>query len=187
MGYCRAGFTEIVGVDIHPQPHYPFQFIQADALSFPLNGYDVIHASPPCQQYSVTRGLHGREHPDLLPAVRKRLQECEGLWVIENVIGAPIENGIVLCGSMFGLKIRRHRHFESNVLLFSPAPCQHQEGAWSITGHTVEYMKDRKRIIGTVEIAKSAMGINWMNGRELTQSIPPAYTEWVGRQLLEIL
>ncbi len=99
MGYHRAGF-EVVGVDIVDQPNYPFEFHQADAMIYPLDGFDAIHASPPCQAYS-TISPHGKEYPDLYRATRDRLIAHGGVWVIENVIGAPYRSGFILCGSMF--------------------------------------------------------------------------------------
>jgi len=126
VGYARAGF-EVVGVDCVAQPRYPFRFYQADALTFPLDGFDVIHASPPCQVYSVTSALWQRKHPDLLPFVRSRLWASGNLFVIENVMGAPLPGAIVLCGTMFGLRVFRHRLFESNLLLFALAPVSMRE------------------------------------------------------------
>src|SRR5262252_358856 len=124
MGYWRAGF-DVTGVDVVPQPSYPFTFVQADALAYPLDGFDAVHASPPCQAYSVATGNARRgDHVDLYEPVRRRL-EASGLpWVIENVIGAPYRQGVVLCGSMFGLRVRRHRNFEASFLMLAPA-CDH--------------------------------------------------------------
>lgn len=185
MGYARAGF-DVVGVDIQPQPRYPFRFIQADALDFPLAGFDVVHASPPCQLYSRTHHLWKREHPDLIPAIRQKLQIWGGHWILENVPGAPMQQGVILCGTMFNLKVFRHRYFESNLMLFAPGSCFHQGNVkrWrqktgeyiSVTGHDFRH-----------DEASQAMGIDWMNNRELSQAIPPAYTEWVGRQVMEVL
>lgn len=124
MGYYRAGFDEIVGVDIKPQPRYPFTFIQADAMTFPLDGFDAIHASPPCQHYSVTKILHKNEHPDLYGIVKERLIKNACPYILENVIGAPYNSGIVLCGSMFGLGVWRHRNFETNFGILAPS-CEH--------------------------------------------------------------
>lgn len=185
VGYARAGF-EVVGVDCQAQPHYPFRFHQADALTFPLDGFDVIHASPPCQAYSVTSALWRREYPDLLPLVRARLWASDKLFVIENVIGAPLPGAIVLCGTMFGLRVFRHRLFESNLLLFAPGPCKHEgnvkrwrqkTGAYiSVVGHDFRH-----------DEASQAMGIDWMTNRELSQAIPPAYTGWIGWQLMQVV
>src|SRR5512146_881208 len=107
MGYHRACF-EVVGVDINPQPHYPFEFHQADALTYPLDGFDVIHASPPCQDYTIASLYHrmnGKTYPDLIEPTRKHLMRSSSVWVMENVPGAPLINPIMLCGSMFGLEV----------------------------------------------------------------------------------
>ena len=121
MGYHRAGF-EVVGVDIKPQPHYPFEFHQADAMTYPLEGFDAIHASPPCQGYSphvssessAWAGTRGKDEPRLIGAVRERL--VGHAYVIENVVGArrELRGPLLLCGTMFGLPIARHRLFEMN-------------------------------------------------------------------------
>ena len=184
MGYAWAGF-EVIGVDSELQPHYPFPFVQADALDFPLDGFDVVHASPPCQHYSCTQRLWKREHPDLVPAVRDKLQAWGGFWIIENVPGAPMQHGVILCGTMFNLKVFRHRYFESSVLLFAPGPCRHRghvkrwghkTGAYiSVVGHDFRH-----------DEASQAMGIDWMNNQELSQAIPPIYTAWLGQQLIEL-
>jgi len=181
VGYARAGF-DVIGVDIMAQPRYPYSFVQADALTFPLDGFDVIHASPPCQLYSVTSSIWHRDYPDLLPLVRSRLWESGKPFVIENVVGAPLPGAILLCGTMFGLDVLRHRLFESNVLLFAPGACQHRgtvkEGQYvSVFGKGgCGYTKER---------GSRAMGIEWMTVRELSQAIPPVYTEWVGRQVVQ--
>lgn len=199
MGYHRAGF-EVVGVDIEPQPHYPFEFVQADALSFPLDGFDAIHASPPCQAYSALSSLHDTEYPDLYQQVRELLIATGRPWVIENVIGAPYRSGIVLCGSMFPPplnRIRRHRNFESSHLMMPP-PCQHRDqpalvGIYGASdgsypeGFKHPGKKRGPRQATTIE-AREVMGMPWAVQRgELTQAIPPAYTEWIGTQLLAVL
>ncbi len=182
-GYAAAGF-EVTGVDILPQPRYPYRFMQADALGFPLDGFDVIHASPPCQYYSVTSSLWQREHPDLVPWIRAWLWASGKPFVLENVIGAPLPGSLLLCGTMFGLGVLRHRLFESNVLLFAPGACHHQgtvkEGYYvTVFGKGGSgYTKAR---------GSQAMGIDWMTVRELSQAIPPAYTEWIGRQVMGVV
>jgi DNA (cytosine-5)-methyltransferase 1 len=137
VGYHRAGF-EVVGVDLHPQPHYPFEFHQADAMTYPLDGFDAIHASPPCQAYSVANNIHGRaDHPMLIPSVRERLLATGLPYVIENVPRGPLINPVTLCGLTFGLNVKRHRLFESNVFMLSP-PCTGHVGDWLLVfGHTV--------------------------------------------------
>jgi DNA (cytosine-5)-methyltransferase 1 len=189
MGYHRAGF-EVVGVDIAPQPRYPFAFVQADALEYCVargHEFDVIHASPPCQGYSRMRHLPwlaGREYPLLIPVTRLTLQQTGKLWVIENVSDAPL-NGAELCGAALGLPIVRHRRFESNILLLFP-PCP----SHPVLFHGGANMRKYGQGSGVTGLAdeqnpREAMGIDWMTGMELRQAIPPAYTEYIGRQLLE--
>lgn len=195
MGLHRAGF-EVVGVDIKPQPNYPFEFHQADALTFPLDGFDFIWASPPCQGYTALRHAPGtRGAPMLIHHVRHRMP-ANVPWVIENVEEAKrdMRKPVVLCGSMFGLeaqgcRLQRHRLFESNFPLFAPE-CQHDErpviGVYG--GHS------RKRAAsaggrGTKDVwegghktaASEALGIDWMTLNEMSESIPPAYAEFIGR------
>lgn len=143
MGYHRAGF-DMTGVDIRPQPRYPFRFIQADALEYLSSHgqeYDAIFASPPCQAYSVLKHLARHGHPMLIEDLRGVLQATGKPYVIENVIGAPVRFPLLLCGSMFrlqttcGAQLRRHRLFESNLLLMSPGPCQHGELTRAVNGH----------------------------------------------------
>lgn len=192
MGYARAGF-DVVGVDIKPQPRYPFEFIQADALTFPLDGFDAIHASPPCQTYSAMRNSWNarKDHPDLLPATRARLAAAGVPYVIENVPGAPMAPLFLMCGSAFGLgipgyQLRRHRWFEVSGAWFLSPPCQHRGPVIGIYG---DHGRDRRRKEGfgryfSLDERKQAMGIDWMARDELDQAIPPAYTEYVGEQLL---
>ncbi len=182
MGYHRAGF-EVVGVDIKPQPRFPFEFHQADALTFPLDGFDVIHASPPCQAFTNARVIHGREHPDLLTPTRERLNASGKPWVIENVPGSPMRADFILCGTMFGLRspagqLIRHRWFEAHepMLALTP-PCMHSGATVSVFGHG-------GHIYHGVEDWRIVMDIDWMARDELAQAIPPAYTEWIGRQLI---
>lgn len=196
MGYHRAGFTEIVGVDIKPQKNYPFTFVQADAMTYPLDGFDAIHASPPCQAYSVATPNDRRHlHPDLLAATRARLQASGLPWVIENVPGSPMRSDFVLCATQFGLPMVRHRQFEMeprppHVLL---PPCQHVAIPLQVTGHgTNSWIRAKRKAAGlpkdqTIHEAREAMGINWMTRNELSQAIPPAYTEFIGRHLLTAL
>lgn len=196
-GYYLAGFCP-TGVDIKPQPHYPFAFIQADAMTFPLDGFAAIHASPPCQAYSVTRhSWNARsDHPDLLPETRDRLRRAGLPYVIENVPGAPMAPLLMMCGSSFGLgtgeyQLRRHRWFEpsAGVWFLSP-PCQHSGPVIGIYG---DHGRDRRRSSPrfgryfTMAERREAMGIDWMTRDELDQAIPPAYTEYIGRQLLEMI
>ena len=179
MGYHRAGF-EVVGVDLHPQQHYPFEFHQADALTFPLGDFDAIHASPPCQAYSEIQRITQNAHkwPDLLAPIRARLASQSAPWVIENVVGAPLRVDILLCGSQFGLGMIRHRVFElSWEFPFGLLPpCDHggMYDPWHREG------TDQLRQMG------KAMGIDWMGRRdEVREAIPPAYTQFIGEQLLQ--
>lgn len=194
MGYHRAGF-DVVGVDICAQPHYPFEFHQADAMTFPLDGFDAIHASPPCQRYS-TATADKSKHPDLYVATRERLMKHGTPWAIENVIGAPYHFGIVLCGTMFGLEadgewLRRHRNFETSWLMLQPQ-CQHRTDKRTVTiaGHGfLREAKDcgRHSRQATFQTCQSLMGIDWMTRQELVQAITPAYTFFIGKQMAEFL
>jgi DNA (cytosine-5)-methyltransferase 1 len=191
MGYSRAGF-EVVGVDIRPQPRYPFEFHQADALTFPLDGFDAIHASPPCQRYTALRSVFdSSKYADLVEPVRHRLTAWGGPWVIENVVGAPIRRDLILCAAPFGLRSYRHRIFESNVPLWNPEHPRHtvrvnrrkknRRGHWDAGGFVT--------VVGDIGsyVGPEAMGIDWMTGNELSQAIPPAYTQFIGEQLIEHL
>jgi len=186
MGYHRAGF-DVTGVDIAPQPSYPFTFVQADALAYPLDGFDVVHASPPCQAYSVLGNFGHDDYPDLYAAVRARIAAGRVPWAIENVPGAPYRQGVVLCGSMFGLQVRRHRNFETSHLLLSPQ-CRHdtQPRTFTVCGHSGGVLALR-RPTGSADDWRRAMGIDWTTRDELAQAVPPAYTEWIGRELLAVL
>jgi DNA (cytosine-5)-methyltransferase 1 len=192
VGYHRAGF-DVVGVDNRPQPRYPYEFHQADALTYPLDGFDAIHASPPCQAYSVTASLHTVDHPRLIEAVRTRLTGW--LYVIENVEGAApaMVNPVRLCGSSFGLDVRRHRLFETSIPVMFPPPCAHylQPEPVDVTGTGARRIGPRpdggggnSRKPRNLTEARDAMGIHWMSRRELADAIPPAYTELIGQQLL---
>ena len=174
MGYRRAGF-EVVGVDIEPQPHYPFEFHQADALEFPLDGFDVIHASPPCQGYSRMRHLpwlRGKQYPLLIAPTRERLVASGSLWVIENVMDAHLDAGW-LCGGMFGLPFYRHRAFESNFFWMQPAHPNHQR-----------VIEAGRMLGGRLRRAHNDMKLDWMSSDERDEAIPPAYTEYIGKCLM---
>jgi len=208
VGYHRAGF-EVVGVDIKPQPHYPFPYIQMDAIElmhlfldrgqmksqgyclgewYGIKDFDAYHASPPCQEYSRTKSLHPHiTYPDLLSEVRTLLFSTGKPWIIENVVGAPFNHWIMLCGSMFGLRTYRHRRFESSFLMMQPEHPKHIErvlnrgynpnwtGFFCVTGGGN----------APVAVMKQAIGIDWMTRAEFTQAIPPAYTEYIGKYLME--
>lgn len=190
VGYHRAGF-EVIGVDIAKQPRYPFRFVQSDALEYFAGhwaDFDAVHASPPCQKYSWSaRRWSDVERPDLLEPTRQLLSGVGMPWVIENVIGAPMKYSAVLCGTMFGLRVLRHRMFESNVFIWEPIHPRHRGtiggGQYvTVAGHGGNNAKGH----GGRKAKQEAMGIDWMNDHELNEAIPPAYTEYIGRQLREV-
>jgi DNA (cytosine-5)-methyltransferase 1 len=189
LGYFRAGWLP-EGVDIEPQPSYPYDFHLADAMTWPLEGYGFAHASPPCEAYSVARNLQGGDYPDLLGPTRDRLEAWGGPYVIENVPGSPIRAQVLLCGTMFGLKIHRHRYFETNVQLNLP-PCDcngssvRQGDAFSYFGGKT-HGRARKGFRSEREWAAEA-GIRWSGKMSVRKAIPPVFTEWIGRQVLEQL
>jgi DNA (cytosine-5)-methyltransferase 1 len=195
MGYYRAGF-EVVGVDIKKQKRYPFEFIQADALEILadkdfLNQFDAIAASPPCQTHSITQHLRNAQGKstskvDLIPQTRQALKELGKPYIIENVPGAPLIDPVVLCGSAFGLKVRRHRHFESNKNL-KGSICDHktQGRPVGVYGSMRDEIPKGGKTADTIEQAREAMGIDWMIWGELVEALPPVYTEYLGKQLLE--
>lgn len=198
MGYHLSGF-EIVGIDNQPMPRYPFTFVQGDALEYCAahgHEFDAIHASPPCQAYSRSRSIRrGREHPQLLEQTRMALTGSGKIWVMENVVGAPMKNfSVILCGTSFGLRVYRHRSFESNLMFLVPE-CSHpsylMDGYLCVFGDVVRGRQKGNR--GNhykrykTDDGRKAMGIDWMSGRGLSQAVPPAYTEYIGRFLLEHL
>jgi len=208
-GYARAGW-DVVGVDLNPQPRYPFGFRQADALAYldeyGVDGFDAVHASPPCQAFSsVAKQARLRypgrfAHPDLVEPTRARLVASGLPYVMENVRAAPFVTWFQLCGSSFGLDLRRHRIFETGGG-FDPLlvpPCAH---GWQTPRFPVYDAKrpDRTRVLastvgvygggnhgpGERELRERAMGIDWMSREELAEAIPPAYTAWIGARLLD--
>jgi DNA (cytosine-5)-methyltransferase 1 len=213
-GYHRAGF-DVVGVDIDPQPNYPFRFHQGDALvvlrdlllsdilgtpvrlggeEYVLQDFDAIHASPPCQAYSTITPDKSK-HPELIGPVREFLTESGLPYVIENVDGAKRElvDPVMLCGSSFGLRVRRHRWFESNIPIMS-MPCQHAAqgqpvGVYGDHPDKKQVLRPDGRSRGakatSVDDARDAMGMPWADWVGCAEAIPPAYTEWIGKQLLE--
>ena len=205
MGYHRAGF-EVVGVDINLQKHYPFEFHQADALTFPLDGFDVIHASPPCQRYSAATTVNRTQdrHPAMIGATRRRIHRLP--YVIENVPRSPLRDPVLVCGVALGLRLgryvlRRHRLFESNRPIKGTGCECRIGGKWvGVTlgvyggGPTGKARCLKAKNPGggrpqkaTVEQAREIMGMPWALKRELNEAIPPAYTEWIGRELLRCL
>lgn len=212
MGYARAGF-DVVGVDLAPQRRYPFAFIQADVLALDprfVASFDAIHASPPCQAHTSMKAMHNaKPHMDLVPQTRAMLAASGRPYIIENVVGAPLLDPVMLCGSMFGLgvedaELRRHRLFEASFSLSAPA-CRH--GERDTIGIYGGHVRNRRRcrsfgIYGegcrdsrrkfdkgvadfSIDQGRAAMEIDWMTVAELSQAIPPAYTRFLGEQLLE--
>lgn len=189
MGYHRAGF-EVVGVDIAPQRHYPFKFVQADAIEYVSQYgwmFDAIHASPPCQAFSrLTPTTHKKNHPDLIAPTREALKRVGAPYVIENVADAvtALINPVMLCGSMFGLKVFRHRYFECSWnLMFSPATCRHDFTPVVISGSP---RRTTGRLEYPAQACREASGLYWMTRKEMDEAIPPAYTEWIGRELMKV-
>ena len=205
MGYHRAGF-DVVGVDIEPQKNYPFEFVQADAIEYLADRgkeLDAIHASPPCQAYSKAMKHLSNGAPMLIDETRDQLAATGRLWVIENVEGAPLatcstlwgEHGVLLCGTMFGMRIFRHRKFETNFKISQPKPCDHTivplnphradgDPGGPIAGRArmrAEFGND----INCEKIWAKEMGVDWMSRLEARQAIPPAFTEVIGRRLIQ--
>jgi DNA (cytosine-5)-methyltransferase 1 len=215
-GYQKAGFY-VVGVDIEPQPHYcGDEFYQDDMFHFlntvDLSRFDAIHASPPCQAHSIMKARwvkttdYSERHVDLIPQVRDLLVKSAREFVIENVVGAPLINPMMLCGTMFGLQtdagnqLLRHRLFELSFYAMNAGECQHNTGSCigvygggqnparkkpvGVYGHTGGTSTRTGEAEFGIEARRQVMGIEWMTGKELSQAIPPAYTEFIGRQLM---
>jgi DNA (cytosine-5)-methyltransferase 1 len=202
MGYHLAGF-EVTGVDKDPQPNYPFAFVQADALEYLAahgHKYDVIAASPPCQKYSRSTKQYrdqGREYADLLGPTRELLQHIGKPYIIENVPGSPMRQDVILCGLMFRLNVVRVRWFElgNGLWIMSPCPTQVPKGIVK-RGHAVSvfgkgaYRKSKGDAMpvfdqGSVKATwRYAMGIDWMDCEGLREAIPPAYTQWIGENVI---
>lgn len=210
MGYHRAGF-DVVGVDINPQPNYPFEFIQEDAIRF-LHGliefsnrgliklggrFKAIHASPPCQaSCTLIKGNQratAGNHIDLIPQTRELLARTGLPTVIENVQGSKVRRDLTLCGEMFGLDVIRHRYFECSFPVVQPAHVKHRgrvrgwrHGEYFDGPYVAVYGDGGGK--GTVPQWQQAMGIDWTDVRtEIAEAIPPAYSEYVGTQLLREL
>lgn len=193
FGYKQAGF-DVVGVDIDPQPHYRGAFVQSDALSYLREHwmeYDVVHASPPCQAYSQASAqfrADGKKYVDLVAETRTALKETGLPYIIENVPGSPLINPIMLCGSMFGMRTYRHRLFESNIDLVEPFHPTHvaknaKMGRRPKENEFIQYVGH----FSGVGLVKEMTGMTWLNRYELAQSIPPQYTRYLGRLLMEYL
>jgi DNA (cytosine-5)-methyltransferase 1 len=197
-GYADAGF-DVVGVDLDPQPRYPYTFVQDDAVAFIRehgHEFDVIHASPPCQSYlNLTRANEamGRnpQHADLIEATREALSATGKPWVIENVPNAPLIDPVRLCGTSFALPLRRHRHFESNLPI-TGLPCEHKRfttprywTSWRPNGeHRLSTVVQVYGNAGGVEHWPAALGVDWMDRRGMAECLPPAYTQHVGAQII---
>lgn len=196
VGYHRAGF-DVVGVDIKPQPRYPFRHIVANAMTFPLDGYDAIHASPPCQDHSPLSGIAGKHGTGwMLAATIDRLRGSGVPYVVENVPGASMPGAYTLCGRSFGIaRLRRHRLFLTAFpMLVPPCSCSRRVQPVGVYGdlrrndRVVRNSKDGiPRLRAGVQTARDLLDCPWMQAHELTQAIPPAYTQFVGEQLLEHL
>ena len=206
VGYHRAGF-DVVGVDIAFQKNYPYEFHQGDALDYVAehgHEFDAIHASPPCQAFSKTRTLHNSEHPDLVAPTREALEATGKPYIIENVVGAPLLDPLVLCGTEFGmtaldvdgvpLKVLRHRLFESNIPLTRRGECDHDPSILTASiygaggGWTPEHRDSPTRRGGYVphtDVCRELLGVDWTNKHELSQVVPPAFTEHLGKQLIQ--
>ena len=192
-GYAAAGF-EVHGVDLKHGKRYPYTYVRADVLNVLrdknyLDQFDVIHASPPCQTHSITQHLRNAQGKttsklDLIPETRAALIELGKPYIIENVPGSPLINPIQLCGSSFGLKVRRHRLFESNMALVGSI-CDHklQGRPIGVYGSLNDEIPKGGKTASTIDEARNAMGISWAIWTELVEAIPPAYTKYLGGQL----
>jgi hypothetical protein len=193
MGYQRAGFY-VVGVDIEPQPNYcGDEFVQSDALEYLAahgHEFDAVHGSPPCQGYSWSARRWentGTVYPKLIKETREALIKTGKPYVMENVIGAPLNTVIELCGSMFGLRVFKHRRFETSFLMFQPYHMTHtasigfgENDFVTIAGHGGDGS-------ARMDNWQDAVGIDWMDKKEMAEAIPPAYTEYIGAQLMQAL
>lgn len=210
-GYTLAGF-EVIGVDIAPQPHYPYPFILGDIIDvlfrmlagekflasdgkeYGMDDFDAFHVSPPCQGYSITKSLPNVGlYPKLIEPVRALLIETGKPYVIENVVGAPLIDPLMLCGTMFGLKLIRHRLFETHPRIYF-TPASHKCLGLNTNSHRgYSSFKNGAQAITCVgnnynpKDGALAMGIAWMTRDELSEAIPPAYTEFIGRQIMNFL
>lgn len=204
-GYALAGF-QVIGVDLYPQPRYPYEFIQSDAIEYLRHHwarFDVIHASPPCKVHTTLKAFSAPHHLNMVTPTRAVLATIDRPWVMENVPGAPLIDPVTLCGSSFGLGVRRHRLFESNRPLTAP-PCDHRGQAATSPGYPVKRYHSGRPVItmspvigvfgrgqglgpGEVDLWKRAMGVDWMSRDEMREAIPPAYSAHIGRQLLQMI
>jgi len=192
-GYAAAGF-EVHGVDLKHGKRYPYTYVRADVLDVLrdknyLDQFDVIHASPPCQTHSITKHLRNAQGKttsklDLIPETRAALVKSGKPYIIENVPGSPLIDPIQLCGSSFGLKVRRHRLFESNMPL-EGSVCNHklQGRPVGVYGSLNDEIPQGGKTAATINEARDAMGMPWAIWTELVEAIPPAFTEYLGGQV----
>jgi DNA (cytosine-5)-methyltransferase 1 len=191
MGYRRAGFA-VTGVDVHSQPRYPFHFVHADALEYledlldsgDIDMYDVITGSPPCQAFTRAQTIRNNDHPDLISPFRELVRRSGKIYIIENVPGSPLEDPVLLCGASFGLHTYRHRLFESNLSLEVPEHKRHLVVPNKM-GRKLEE-GDFYHAVGnftSVSYVRKDMDVSWMNREGIRESIPPVYTEYLGRQV----
>lgn len=197
VGYAQAGF-EVHGVDLKHGKRYPFTYLRANVLDILrdeefINQFDVIHASPPCQTHSITQHLRKAQGKstkklDLIPETRAALIASGKPYIIENVPGSPLINPIQLCGSSFGLKVRRHRLFESNLSLIG-SECLHKEQGRpvGVYGSLRDDIPHGGKTADSIDEAREAMGISWAIWSELVEAIPPLYTLYIGNQIRELL
>jgi DNA (cytosine-5)-methyltransferase 1 len=186
-GYCEAGFT-VVGVDIAPQPRYPFRFVQADAFDYVArhgHEFQVIHASPPCQAYSPLNSYNHKTYPDDVAGIRAALKATGVPYVIENIMRAPLQNPVMLCGGMFGLRVYRHRGFEASIPLRTPQHPPHvtdcARNGYLPTGRQYMTITGGKHSTAWRERAAQEMRVGWMRTtKEVCEAIPPAYARYIG-------
>jgi DNA (cytosine-5)-methyltransferase 1 len=190
-GYARAGF-DVIGIDVKHGKRYPFNYIRGDVRDYLntefLSQFDVIHASPPCQTHSITKNLRiaqgkSTSKIDLIPETRDALIRSGKPYIIENVPLSPLIDPIQICGSAFGLKVRRHRLFESNLNL-KGTQCNHTTRPVGVYGSLNDEIPKGGKTAETIEQARDAMGIEWMIWGELVEAIPPAYTHYIGNQIM---
>lgn len=197
MGLAQAGY-DVTGVDIEPQPRYPFHFIQDDAMAWlrgereALDSFDLVWASPPCQFYSeLVPPAHRGTHPDLLGETLRLLRAQPVPFIVENVAGARgyFNSPIVLCGSMFGLPIQRHRWFEIGNCdpFFLLPPCNHSEPPVLVSGRGMRKIDGVRRQENSVAEKCAAMGVDWMTTRGVEEAIPPAYSKFLAEQVQGVL
>lgn len=190
MGLHEAGF-DVTGVDIKRHKNYPFKFIESNALEVDCEGYDLIWASPPCQAYTLAAKSQrnaGKIYPDLMAATREKIAATGSPYIIENTPGAPMRVDIILCGSMFNLRVIRHRWFECSFPIFRLfATCQHPRNPVVVCGNGTSSWSRANNggKCHTIQEMRDAMGIQWMNRAELSQAIPPAYAKYLAEQFLK--